>query len=141
MKTLKIALALAAIIGLTTLTIGLALAHFTSTPYAYNNTAVPVADEDWWNRMQDYMEARWNGIEDEEWFNDMTQYMEEHWNEVQNQEWFNQMLQYMQDHGYHSYGYESYGYGPYGYGPYGYNNYDSYYGPRSYGRGFGCMGW
>ena len=134
MKTLKIALALTAIIGLTALTVGLALAHYTNTPY--NKTAIPQAEENWWTQMREYMEARWNGIEDQEWFSDMTQYMEEHWNEVQNQEWFNQMLQYMQEHGY-----QPYGYGPYEYGPYGYNNYDSYYGPRSYGRGFGCRGW
>jgi hypothetical protein len=128
MKTLKIVLALAAIIGLTTFTVGLALANFTNTPNNYENTAVPQAQtEDWWNQMQDYMEARWNGIEDQEWFDDMAQYMETHWNEVQNQTWFNQMLQYMQEHGY---------------GPYGYNGYDNYYyGPRGYGRGFGCMGW
>jgi len=143
MKTLKIALALAAVIGLATLTVGLALAHFTNTPYNYNNTAVPEAQtNDWWNQMRKYMEARWTGIEDQEWYNDMVQYIEEHWNEVQNQAWFNQMLQYMQEHGYEPYRYGSYGYGSYGYGPYGYNNYDSYYyGPRGYGRGFGCMGW
>jgi hypothetical protein len=134
MQTLKIALALAAIIGLTTLTVGLALAHYTNTPY--NNT-VPVADEDWWTQMQEYMESRWSGIEDQEWFDDMNQYMQERWTEVQNQTWFNQMLQYMQDHGYQPYCYE-----PYGYEPYGYSNYeDNYYGPRGYGRGFGCRGW
>jgi hypothetical protein len=126
MKTLKIVLALAAIIGLATFTVGLTLANYTNTPYNYNNTAVPQADEDWWTQMQEHMQARWYGIEDEEWFNDMNQYMQEHWNEVQNQSWFNQMLEYMQEHGYH---------------PYGYNNYQDYYGPRSYGRGFGCWGW
>ena len=134
MKTLKIALALAAIIGLTTFTVGLTLAHYNNTPY--NNTAIPQADEDWWNQMQDYMQARWNGIEDQDWFNNMTQYMEEHWNEMQNQSWFNPMLEYMQEHGYQPYCYE-----PYGYGTYGYNNYDNPYGPSSYGRGFGCRGW
>lgn len=147
MKTLKIALALAAIIGLTTLTVGLALANFTNTPNNYNNTTVPRVNDDWWTQMREYMEARWNGIEDQEWFDDMAQYMETHWNEVQNQTWFNQMLQYMQEHGYEPYCYGPYGYGPYGYQPYGdqpygYNGYDSYYyGPRGYGRGFGCMGW
>jgi hypothetical protein len=143
MKTLKIALALVAVIGLTTLTVGLAVAHFTNTPYNYNNTAIPQAQTgDWWNQMREYMEARWTGIEDEEWYNDMVQYMEEHWNEVQNQTWFNQMLQYMQEHGYQPYGYQPYGYQPYGYQPYGYNGYDNYYyGSRGYGRGFGCMGW
>jgi len=139
MKTLKIVLALAAIIGLTTFTVGLTLANYANTPY--NNTTVPVADENWWNQMRQYMEARWQGIEDEEWFNDMTQYMEEHWNEVQNQSWFNQMIEYMQEHGYQPYGNQPYGYGPYQYGPYSYNNYNGYYGPRSYGRGFGCRGW
>jgi hypothetical protein len=142
-KTLKIVLALAAVIGLTTFTVGLALANFTSTPYSYNNTAVPEAQtNDWWNQMREYMEAKWTGIEDEEWYDDMVQYMEVHWNEVQNQAWFNQMLQYMQEHGYDPYCYGPYGYGPHGYEPYGYNNFDScYYGPRGYGRGFGCMGW
>ena len=128
MKTLKIALALAAIIGLTTFTVGLALANFTNTPNNYNSTAVPQAQtEDWWNQMQNYMQARWNGIEDQEWFDDMNQYMQEHWNEVQNQSWFNPMIEYMQEHGYQ---------------PYGYGSYDGYYyGPSSYGRGFGCRGW
>ena len=134
MKNLKIALALAAIIGLTTFTVGIALANITNTP---STSAVPQAQtEDWWNQMQDYMQARWNGIEDQEWFNNMTQYMEEHWNEVQSQSWFNPMLEYMQEHGYQPYCYE-----PYGYGTYGYNNYDNPYGPSSYGRGFGCRGW
>ena len=126
MKTLKIALVLTAIVGLTALTVGLALAHYANTPYNYNNTATPQAEENWWNQMREYMEARWQGIEDQEWFNDMTQYMEEHWNEVQNQEWFNQMLQYMEEHGYH---------------PYGFENFEGTYGPRGYGRGFGCWGW
>ena len=72
MQTLKIALALTAVIGLATLTVGLALAHFTYTPYNYNNTAVPETQTgDWWTQMREYMEARWNGIEDEEWFDDM----------------------------------------------------------------------
>jgi hypothetical protein len=133
MKTLKIALALAAVIGLATFTAGLALAHFTNTPYNYNTTAVPEAQTgDWWTQMREYMEARWTGIEDEEWFDDMAQYMQEHWNEVQNQTWFKQMLQYMQEHSYQPYGYQHYGYN-------GYGNY--YYGSRGYGRGFGCMGW
>jgi hypothetical protein len=131
MKTLKIALALAAIIGLTTFTVGITLANYTSTPNSYNNTAVPQTDEDWWTQMQNYMQARWNSIEDQEWFDDMNQYVQQHWNEVQNQAWFNPMLEYMQEHGYQ----------PYCYAPYGYNSYDNYYGPGSYGRGFGCMGW
>jgi hypothetical protein len=140
MKTLKIALALAAIIGLTTLTIGLALAHYTDAPYAYNDTAaVPQADEDWWSQMQEYMKARWNGIENQTWFDDMNQYMEEHWNEVQNQTWFNPMIEYMQEHGYEPYCYEPYGYGAYGYQPF--SGYDGYYYGPGYGRGFGCRGW
>ena len=136
MKTLKIALALAGIIGLTTFAIGLALAHYTNTPYTYSNTAVPVGDEDWWNQMQEYMKARWNGIEDQEWFDDMNQYMQEHWNEVQSQSWFNPMIEYMQQQGYEPYCYE-----PYGYQPYGTSSYEGYYYGPSYGRGFGCMGW
>ena len=134
---MKIASALVAIIALTTLTVGLTLAHYTNTPYNYNNTAVPQAGEDWWTQMREYMKARWNGIEDQEWFDDMAQYMEEHWNEVQNQAWFYPMIELMQEHGYQPYNYE-----PYWHGPYGYNRYDSYYyGSRSYGRGFGCRGW
>ena len=133
MKTLKIALALAAILGITTLTIGLTLAHYTHTPYDYMHSAVPEADEDWWTEMGEYMEARWEGIEDEEWFDDMAQYMEEYWNEVQNQEWFNQMLEYMEEQGYYRYGYSLHGYGDYE---------DKYYGPGYNGRrGFGCWGW
>lgn len=126
MKTLKIALAFAAVIGLAAFSIGLTLAHYTNTPYDYNYTSVPEADEDWWTEMREYMEARWSGIEDEEWFDDMAQYMEAHWNEVQNQEWFNQMLEYIGEHGYQHYGYNSYD--------------GNYYGPRSYGRSFGCWG-
>ena len=141
MKNLKIALTLAAIIGLTTFTVGITLANITSTHNSYNNNAVPQTDEDWWNQMQNYMQARWNGIEDQEWFDDMNQYMQEHWNEVQNQSWFNPMIEYMQEQGYQPYCYGPYGYAPYGYGPYGYNNNDNYYGPSNYGRGFGCMGW
>jgi hypothetical protein len=140
MKTLKIALALAAIIGLTTFTVGLTLAHYTNTPY--NNTAVPQAQtENWWNQMQEYMKARWTGIEDQEWFNNMTQYMQTHWNEVQNQTWFNPMLQYMQDHGYQPSYNQPYGYQPYGSEPYCYGDYyGNYYAPN-YSRGFGCRGW
>jgi len=141
MKTLKMTLALVAIIALATFTVGLTLAHYTNTPDNYNNSVIPQADEDWWTQMRQYMEARWRGIEDEEWFNDMAQYMEEHWKEVQNQAWFNQMLEYMQEHSYQPYGNQPYGHGPYQYGPYGYNSYDNHYGPRSYGRGFGCRGW
>ena len=128
MKTLKIALASAAVIGIVlTLTAGLSLAYYINTPYQHTNSYASEAEgKDWWNEMQEHMEARWTGIEDEEWFNDMTQYMEEHWNEVQNQEWFNQMLQYMEEHGYH---------------PYGFENFEGTYGPRGYGRGFGCWGW
>jgi len=129
MKTYKIALALAALIGVVTLTVGLTLAYYVNTPYAYSNSYVSEAErEDWWNEMREYMEARWNGIKDEEWFDDMTQYMEEHWSEVQDQEWFDQMLEHMEENGYH---------------PYGYNGFNGeYYGPRSFGpRGFGCWGW
>ena len=141
MKTLKIALALAAIIGLTTFTVGITLAHYTNTPYNSNNTAVPQADEDWWSQMQDYMQARWTGIEDQAWFDNMTQYMQTHWNEVQNQTWFNPMLQYMQEHGYQVSNNQPYGYQPYGSEPYCYgDSYGNYYAP-SYGRGFGCGGW
>jgi hypothetical protein len=136
MKNLKIALTLAAIIGLTTFTVGLALANITNTPNNYKNTAVPQTDEDWWNHMQNYMQARWNGIEDQEWFNNMTQYMEQHWNEVQNQTWFNPMLQYLQEHGYQLSNNQPYGSEPYCYGDY----YGNYYAPN-YGRGFGCRGW
>ena len=136
MKTLKIALALAAIIGLSTFAIGLTLADYTNTPYAYSNTAIAEVNEDWWNQMQQYMQARWKGIEDEDWFDDMNQYIGEHWNEVQNQEWFNAMLEYMQEHGFEPYCYE-----PYGYGTYGDNSYNSYYGPSNYGRSFGCRRW
>ena len=127
MKTLKIAIALTAIIAISAVTIGLSFAHYQNTPFTTTTNSVQdTFDEEWWTRMQDYMQIRWNGIEDQTWFNDMTQYMEEHYNEVQNQEWFNPMLEYMQDHGY----------------SYSNNNIDTYYGPRSSGRrGFGCWGW
>jgi hypothetical protein len=139
MKNLKIALALAAIIGLTTFTVGIALANITNTP---STSAVPQAQtEDWWNQMQEYMQARWNGIGDQEWFNNMTQYMEQHWNDVQNQTWFNPMLQYMQEQGYQVSNNQPYGYQPYGSEPYCYgDDYGNYYAPN-YGRGFGCRGW
>lgn len=121
MKTTKAALALIAVIGLSAIIAGLAYAHYTTAfPPTTDNA------EDWWNEMREHMEARWTGIEDEEWFDDMVQYMEEHWNEIKNQEWFNQMLQYMEENGYH---------------PYGYRNFEGTYGPRGYGRGFGCWGW
>lgn len=127
MKTLKIALALAAITVIVNLAIGLSLAHYTDTPVDYMHGYLPETEnENWWTEMREHMEARWTGIEDEEWFDDMAQYMEEHWNEVQNQEWFNQMLEYMQEHGYYP----------------NYINYGDYYGPRGYGRGgFGCWSW
>ncbi len=128
MKTLKIVIALTAIIAISAVTIGLSFAHYTNTPFTPRTTSVQdTFNEDWWTRMQNYMQTRWNGIEDQTWFNDMTQYMEEHYSEVQNQEWFNQMLEYMKDRGYY----------------YGNNNIDdTYYGPRSSGRrGFGCWGW
>jgi len=128
MKTLKIVIALAAVIGLATLTVGISLAHYTNTFYDSNRSYATEADtETWWTQMREYMEARWNGIEDEEWYDSMIQYMEEHWNEVRNQEWFTPMLEYMEEHGYRPYGYGSY--------------VDNYYGPRNYGRGFGCGGW
>ena len=140
MKTLKIVLALAAVIGLVTVTVGLSFAHYTGTiPFnPTTNTGTPfdptprsvqdTFDQDWWTRMREYMEARWTGIEDETWFNEMTQYMEEHYNEVLSQEWFDQMLEYMEDRGY------------YNYGPSNYAN--NNYGPNNYGRrGHGCWGW
>jgi hypothetical protein len=145
MKTLKIVLALAAVIGLVTVTVGLSFAHYTGTiPFnPTTNTDTPfdttpmsvynTFDQDWWTRMRDYMKARWTGIEDEIWFIEMTQYMEEHYNEVRCQAWFDQMLEYMEDRGYYHYGYRGYA-----------DNYYSpnYYGPRSSGRrGFGCWGW
>ena len=127
MKTLKIVIALIAIIATSAVTIGLSFAHYASTPFAATNSFQDTFDEAWWTRMQDYMRARWNGIEDQTWFDEMTQYMEEHYNEVQNQEWFDQMLEYMEDRGYY----------------YGNGNYDdTYYGSRSFSRrGFGCWGW
>ena len=91
MKTLKIVLALTAVIGLVAVTIGLSFAHYTGIPVdTTTNTVHDTFDENWWTNIREYMEAKWNGIEDEAWFNEMTQYMEEHYNEVQNQEWFNQ---------------------------------------------------
>jgi len=128
MKILKIAIALTAIIAISAVTIGLSFAHYANTPFTTRTNSVQdTFDEDWWTRMQDYMQTRWNGIEDQTWFNDMTKYMEEHYSEVQNQEWFDQMLEYMEDRGYY----------------YDNGNYDdTYYGPRSSGRrGFGCWGW
>ncbi len=129
MKTLKIAVALTAVIGLVAVTIGLSFAHYTGIPFDSTTSSVQdTFDENWWTNMREYMEARWTGIEDEAWFNEMTQYMEEHYNEVQNQEWFNQMLEYMEDRGYYRYG--------------GSNFDDNYFGSRSSGRrGFGCWGW
>jgi hypothetical protein len=129
MKTLKIVLALTAVIGLVAVTVGLSFAHYTRTPFDTTiESTQNTFDENWWTNMREYMEARWTGIEDEAWFNEMTQYMEEHYNEVQNQEWFNQMLEYMEDRGYYRYG--------------GNNFNDNYFGSRSSGRrGFGCWGW
>ena len=128
MKALKIAIALTAIIAISAVTIGLSFATYTNTPLTATSSVQDTFDEDWWTSMQDYMQARWDGIEDQTWFNDMTQYMEEHYNEVQNQEWFTQMLEYMEDQGY--YHFDS-------------SNYDvNYFGPRSSVRGgFGCWGW
>lgn len=129
MKTLKIAIALTAIIAIFAITIGLSFAHYTNTPFTTTTNSLQEAfDEDWWTRMQDYMQVRWNGIEDQTWFNDMTQYMEDHYNEAQNQEWFNQMLEYMEDRGYYHF--------------YDGNYDDNYFGPRSSSRGgFGCWDW
>lgn len=129
MKTLKILLALTAVIGLVAVTIGVSFAHYTGTPFDSTTGSIrDTFDEDWWTRMREYMEARWNGIEDETWFSDMRQYMEEHWNEIQNQEWFNQMLEYMEEQGHYHYGYRHYE--------------ENYPGLRSSGqRGFGCWGW
>jgi hypothetical protein len=129
MKTLKIVLALTAVIGLVAVTIGLSFAHYTGIPVdTTTNTVHDTFDENWWTNIREYMEAKWNGIEDEAWFNEMTQYMEEHYNEVQNQEWFNQMLEYMEDQGYYRHG--------------GSNFDDNYFGSRNSGRrGFGCWGW
>jgi len=123
MKTLKIVLALAAVIGIVTLTVGLTLAHYNNAPYDYTNSA---ENEGWWAQMREYMNARWTGIEHEEWFDDMDEYMEEHWNEVQNQEWFNHMLEYMEEQGYDHYRYRNYE--------------DNYYGLKGY-SGRGCWGW
>ena len=128
MKTIKIALALIAVIGLSAIITGLAFGHYTRTnPFAPATiNAEETFDEDWWTQMREHMEARWSGIEDEEWYHDMTEYMEEHWNEVQNQEWLNQMLEFMEEKGYNHYRYRNYE--------------DNYYGPRYYGRR-GCWGW
>ena len=131
MKTTKIAIALIAVVGLSSIIVGLAFAHYSRTsPFApaAGNIAENF-DDNWWIKMEEYMEARWQGIEDEEWYDDMVQYIKEHWNEVQNQEWFNQMIEYMENKGYSRF--------------YGSRNYDSnYYSPRNYGgRGFGCRGW
>ena len=129
MKNTKIAIALVAIVGLVTLTAGLAFAHYFGGPYnPITGSLQESFDEDWWTEMKEHMEARWSGIEDEEWFDDMTQYMEEHWHEVQNQEWFEEMLQHMEDRGYYNYGFRGYG--------------GSYFGSGGFGRrGFGCRGW
>jgi len=129
MEKIKIGLALAAVIGLITLTVGLSFAHYTGiAPFDTTTTNVQdTFDEEWWTNMRESMEARWGGIEDEAWFNEMVQYMEEHYNEVQSQEWFNQMLEYMEDRGY--YHFDA-------------GNYDAnYFGPGNSGRrGFGCWG-
>ncbi len=120
MKNLKIVLAFAAIIGLAAVTIGLAFAHYSGTPFDYmHNYTTETVDGDWWTDMREHMEARWSGIEDETWFMEMTDYMEEHWTEVQNQPWHDEMVEYMEENGYHSYA-----------------------GSGSFGRGgFGCWGW
>lgn len=134
MKNTKIALALVAVIGLVTVTVGLSFAHYIGTPYTTTTGSLQdTFDEDWWTEMRSYMEARWTGIEDQEWFDAMTQYMEEHYNEVRGEGWFDQMLEYMEDRGFYHNGFRGYD-----------DNYDgsNYYGPRSSGRrGFGCWGW
>jgi hypothetical protein len=132
MKTLKIALALAAVIGLVTITVGLSFAIFTGTPLDYGRIYVQDGfDEDWWDEMREYMEARYRGIEDEAWFDDMFEYAQKHWDEVQGQEWFDDMIEYIDENDRYNYPHGRYDdnyYGPRGYGGY-------YYGPR------GCMGW
>jgi hypothetical protein len=100
MKTLKIVLALAAVIGLVTITVGLSFAHYNGTTFDYMHDYVQDGvDEDWWVEMREHMEARWSGIEDEAWFDDMLEHMEEHEAEIQNQEWYNEMIDYMEDQG------------------------------------------
>lgn len=128
MNTTKIALALVAVVGLSTIIVGLTFAHYTSTnPFAPATGYVSEdLNEDWWTKMREYMETRWRSIEDEEWYDDMVNYMEEHWDEVQTQEWFNQMLEYMEQQGYSRYSYRNYE--------------GNYYGPRYFGRR-GCWGW
>jgi hypothetical protein len=129
MKTLKILLALSAIIGLVAVTMGVTFAHYTGVPSDVTTGTIQERfEEDWWLRMREHMEARWEGIEDESWYNDMIQYMEDHWTEIHNQEWFNEMLEYMEEHGHYNYRYRNYEEDYPGFGSYG-------------GRGFGCRGW
>lgn len=121
MKTLKIALALTAIISLIAVTAGLSLAHYNNTPfYPMHDYTSETFDENWWTEMREHMQEHWTGIENEEWFDDMTQYIEEHWNEVQSQPWFDEMLEYMEEHSHYGFGHR--GFGHMGYGV----------------RGFGC---
>lgn len=129
MKTLNILLAFTAVIGLIAITIGVTFAHYTGTPFdVTTGTTQEPFEDDWWLRMREHMEARWEGIEDEAWYNEMIKYMGEHWNEIQNQEWFNEMLEYMEENGNFNHRYRNY-----------YENYPSY--GSSIGRGFGCRGW
>jgi len=94
MKTLKTLLALSATIGLIAFIIGVGFAHYAGIPPGVTaGTIQEQFEEDWWLRMREHMEARWEGIEDETWYNEMLQCTEENWNEIQSQEWFNEMLE------------------------------------------------
>ena len=129
MKTLKILFALSAIIGLVAFIIGVGFAHYAGIPSGVTvGTIQEQFKEDWWLRMREHMEARWEGIEDETWYNEMLQYMEENWNEIQSQEWFNEVLEYMEEHRHYNYRYRNYEETYPSYGSFG-------------GRGFGCRGW
>jgi hypothetical protein len=134
MKTLKIALALVAVIGLVAITVGVSFALFTGTPVDYGRIYVQNGlDEDWWVEMRDYMETRYRGIEDEPWFDDMFEYARGHWDEVQGQEWFDEMIDYIDENTRNNSRFRGYD--------------EGYFGPERYGgyysgrRGFGCMGW
>ncbi len=122
MKTLKIVLALAAVVGFVALTIGVSFAHYTGAPPGTTTGQIhDTVGEDWWIKMREHMEARWYGIEDETWYDEM-----------HDQEWFNEMLEYMEERGYYHHRYNNYDENHY---------YDNYYGYGSYGRrGFGCWG-
>ena len=129
MEKTKIAIVFVAVIGVFTLTVGLAFAHYFRTPYNPSTGSYQESiDEEWWTEMREHMENRWSDIENEKWFNEMVQYMEEHWDEVQNQPWFEEMIEYMEERGYYHYGYRE--------------DDGNYFGSRPYGRrGFGCWGW